>query len=139
MKTEILTGALLLLLTFSCGQSGRDQNVSFNENSDQVQIVMFHLAQRCETCDAVETETESILGNEYKNELASGEIRFLTFEINSREGSKLAKRLRATGQGLFVVKGDSISDLTNEAFFYAYTHPERYHDALTGELGKYLR
>jgi hypothetical protein len=134
-----LTGALLLLLAYSCGPAGKNQNISFEENSDRVQIVMFHLAQRCESCDAVETETKAILEGEYKSELDSGKIRFLTYEINSDDGRKLAERLRASGQGLFIVKGDSIADLTVPAFFFASTDPGRYHDSLTKELGKYFR
>lgn len=134
-----ITGALFLLLTVSCQPAGRDKNQLFKEDADQVQIVMFHLAQRCESCDAVETETRAILENEYKDQLDSGKIRFLTFEIQSENGRKLAKRLKASGQSLFVVKGDSISDLTTEAFFFASTKPERYHNALTKELEKYFR
>ena len=136
---EKLFGMFLLLMNVSCGPAGQDQNEVFKENPDCIYVIMFHLAQRCESCKAVETETRAILEKAYKVELDSGEIRFLLFDILSEDGKKAARQLKASGQNLYIVKGDSISDISGPAFLFAHTHPERYHKALKQELEKYLR
>lgn len=135
---EKLFGMFLLLMTFSCGPSGQDVNVDFEGNPDCIYVIMFHLAQRCESCNAVEMETRAILEKEYKAELDSGEIRFLVFNIRSENGKKAARQLKASGQTLYIVNGDSISDLSGPAFLFAHTHPERYYKTLKQELDKYL-
>lgn len=133
-----LIGILLLFLNFSCGSGKQDQTAAFETDADCIQIVLFHLAQRCESCVAVELETRSILEQEYGEELESGKVRFLSYDFQSENGRNAASQLKASGQTLFIVKGDSISNLTGPAFLFAHTHPERYRDALTRELDKYL-
>ena len=103
-----------------------------------IQVVLFHMEQRCGSCDAVERETENLLNEEYAEELQSGEVKFISLNYQSEKGKKAARLLQATGQTLYVTKGDSISDLTSQAFMYAQTHPEYYRDALRTELDKYL-
>ena len=138
MKVKLFS-MFLLLMAVSCSPGGQDENVIFEDNPDCIYVIMFHLAQRCESCKAVETETRAILEKGYKDEMDAGEMRFLLFDILSDSGKKAARQLMASGQTLYIVKGDSISDLTGSAFLFAQTHPERYHKALKQELDKDLR
>ena len=138
MEKGKILGLVLMLLSVSCNPGKQEKDEPFTANQDCIQIVLFHLAQRCESCTAVESETNAILEEEYNDELTGGKIRFLSFDIHSENGKKAALRLKATGQNLFVVKGDSISDLSGPAFLFAHTHPERYHNALVKEIEKYL-
>jgi hypothetical protein len=133
-----LIGILLLLLNFSCKTGKQDQTATFEMDAGCIQIVLFHMAWRCESCVAVELETKSILEQEYGEALKSGKVRFLSFDFQSENGRNAARQLKASGQTLFIVKGDSISNLTGPAFLFAHTHPERYRDALIRELDKYL-
>ena len=103
-----------------------------------VWMVLFHLQQRCESCNAVEQETLSLLKEEYGEEIQSGKIKFISLNFQSENGKKAAALLRASGQTLFVVKGDSTEDLTSAAFMYASPHPEYFHEALSLALDKYL-
>ena len=127
-----------MLLVCSCETGKKEEKLTFKADPDCIQIVLFHLSQRCESCIAVEMETRTILDKMYKEELASGKIRFLSFNFLSENGQKAATQLKAYGQNLFIVLGDRVSDLSGPAFLYAHTHPERYHEALTKELEKYL-
>jgi hypothetical protein len=86
----------------------------------------------------VELETERLLEEEYSEKTLSGEVRFIPLNIQDDNGRKAAAILRASGQTLLVVKGDSISDLTGSAFMYASTHPDYYREALRRALNKYL-
>jgi hypothetical protein len=129
----------IMFLFFSCTTGVKEDTDMFVADADYIQVVLFHMRQRCESCNAVERETQSLLEEEYKAEVASGKVKFVSLDFQSEGGKKAAALLRASGQTLFVVRGDSISDLTSPAFMYAGTHPEYYREALRDELDKYLK
>lgn len=127
-----------LLAIFSCRTGDPNNTGTFEEDADYIQIVLFHLEQRCGSCDAVELETRHLLEEEYLNEMREGLLKFISLNFQTDNGKKAARLLRASGQTLFVVKGDSIEDLTSPAFMFAQTHPDRYIAALRETLDKYL-
>lgn len=135
--TGILCLAMIMLLSCKTGPAVNEQ--SFDPSADGTQVVLFHLEQRCESCNAVEQETLSVLNGEFEDELAAGTLKFLSFSFQSENGKKAAKHLKASGQSLYVVHGDSISNLTAPAFMFGMTHPERYRSALREELNKFVR
>ena len=127
-----------LFAAYSCGTADRNNTGTFEQEADYIQIVLFHLEQRCGSCDAVELETRRLLEEEYLNEMQKGLLKFISLNFQTLNGKKAARLLRASGQTLFVVKGDSIEDLTSPAFMFAQTHPDRYLTALRETLDKYL-
>jgi len=139
MKKGITGLIWLVLLTGNACRTG-DQNDSaaFVVDADYIQIVLFHLAQRCESCNAVEQETLGMLEQEYGEEVHSGKVIFVSLNFQNAKGKEAAGILQASGQTLFVVKGDSITDLTSAAFMYASTNPEVYREALRNTLDHYL-
>jgi hypothetical protein len=139
MKQGIIVFIWLILLSVhSCRSGSTTESGIFVADADYIQIVLFHLAQRCESCNAVEQETLYLLEKEYEAEVLSGKVRFIPMNFQSEMGKATANLLGATGQTLFVVKGDSINNLTSAAFMYASTHPDYYHEALRKALDKEL-
>lgn len=139
MKKEIIyISCLILLGAYACRTGAREDSGVFVEDADYVQIVLFHLTQRCESCTAVERETEQLLEQEYQEEVLSGKVKFISLDYQTESGKKAAGLLRASGQTLFVIKGDSLSNLTSAAFMYASTHPGIYLEALRKELDLFL-
>jgi hypothetical protein len=139
MKKGIKTLLLLFLLTGNACRSGEQHDSSsYVADAGYIQVVLFHLAQRCESCTAVERETHVVLENEYRKEVQAGQIKFVSLDFQTENGKKAAGLLRASGQTLYVVKGDSIADLTSAAFMYASTNPEHYREALRKTLDQYL-
>jgi hypothetical protein len=139
MKKGIKTLILLFLLTGNaCRNGDRNEGVAFVADAGYIQVVLFHLTQRCESCTAVEGETQWVLENEYGQEVQAGQIKFVSLDFQTENGKKAAGLLRASGQTLYVVKGDSIADLTSAAFMYASTNPEHYREALRKTLDQYL-
>lgn len=132
-------GILLMLFTVSCSTGIKEKQVEYEKNPDNIQIVLFHLSQRCESCNAVESETIAFLEQKYSKEMTSGEIRFLSFDLFSENGKSAAKQLNAYGLNLFIVKGDSILDLTSSAFLLAQTQPVNFTTILSNELKKFLQ
>ena len=129
---------IVLMPVNSCRPGDQYDTGIFVADANYIQIVLFHLEQRCESCNAVEQETLCLLEEEYGEEILSGEIKFIPLNFQTENGKKAARLLRASGQTLFVVKGDSNADLTSAAFIYASTHPEYYHEALRKALDIYL-
>lgn len=125
---------LILLSLFSCNTENREGTDTYIADADYIQIVLFHLARRCESCNAVENETKVLLENEYGEEVASGKVKFIPLSVQSENGKKAARMLQAAGQSLFVIYGDSVADLTGSAFIYASIRPEIYRDALRKAL-----
>ena len=130
---------LFTMLMISCRTGSGGKEGTFQPDAANVQIVLFHLSQRCESCMAVENETIRLLEEEYWDAYATGEVKFIPLDYQSENGKEASTLLRAAGQTLFVVKGDSISNLTCPAFMYASTHPEYYREALRTALDKFLK
>jgi len=133
----IVTGLLILSLA-SCREKDPNAAETYVPGADYIQIVLFHLAQRCESCNAVEYETEQLLEDEYSDEVDAGKIRFVPLNFQSEHGKQAAGLLKASGQTLFVVKGDRVEDLTSPAFMYASTRPEYYREELREVLDTFL-
>ena len=129
---------LILLTGNACRTGDQDGSAAFVADADYIQIVLFHLAQRCESCNAVEQETLSLLEQEYSEEVHSGKVKFVPLNYQNAKGKEAAVFFQASGQTLFVVKGDSMADLTSAAFMYASTNPEVYREALRNTLDQYL-
>ena len=139
MKRGIISFIWMILLCGnSCTTGDRNDQGIFVADADYIQIVLFHLEQRCESCNAVENETRLLLEEEYEEEVILEKVRFIPLNFQSENGKKAAGLLQAAGQTLFVVKGDSITDLTSTAFMFASTHPEYYRENLRKALDKYL-
>lgn len=130
---------MMTMLVISCRTGSGGEEGTFQPDATNVQIVLFHLSQRCESCMAVENETIRLLEEEYRDAFATGEVKFIPLDYQSENGKEASSLLRAAGQTLFVVKGDSISNLTSPAFMYASTHPEYYREALRTALDKFLK
>ena len=129
----------LLILLCSCSAGSGEGGERFIPDAEYIQVVMFHLEQRCESCNAVEQVTKELLEEEYGRALDAGEVKFIPLGFRSENGRKAAGYLGATGQSLFVVKGDSISNLTPDAFVFATVNPQHYRNALKQELKEYLK
>lgn len=129
---------LIALSFFSCHGGDKGNVGQYVQDADYLQIVLFHLAQRCESCNAVEKETNALLDAEYSEEVALGKVKFISLDFQSEQGKKAAETLHASGQSLFVVWGDSINNLTSAAFMFASTHPEYYREALRKALDQAL-
>ena len=140
MKSGILIFMILSTLTFqTCRNSQKSGTGEYNPDAAYVQVVMFHLERRCASCDAVENETRSLLDGEYSEALKEGRVRFVSLDFQSESGKRAAAILRATGQTLYVISGDSISNLTSAAFMFAQTDPDFYRNALRKELDRFLK
>jgi hypothetical protein len=74
---------------------------------------------------AIEEVSEKSLKELYPEEVESGTVTFLSINLDESINQALAEQLNVSGQALLVVKGEKQVDLTNQAFIYARTKPEK--------------
>ena len=140
MKNRVLilsTLSVLFISLLSCNAQTADQSTE-NEmvSTDNVEVYYFHYERRCATCMAVENESEKALKELYPDKMDSGKIIFLSINLEDETNDALAEKLEVNGQSLLVVKGDKQDNLTNKAFMYARTNPEKLKKAIQESVEK---
>jgi predicted membrane-bound dolichyl-phosphate-mannose-protein mannosyltransferase len=136
MKAAKLLSAWMLLLGMmaACSeQKVQNTEVVTIENEGSVEVYYFHNARRCATCEAVETQSKTALQEMYGND-----VKMFVFDLEDKEGAGKAEALDVSGQTLLVVSGSTKIDLTNEAFLYARTNPEKLKQTLKENIDPLL-
>lgn len=133
MKSILLVITLALALT-ACGNKNKStesaenttiasQEINIDEN--QTTVIYFHSNHRCATCMAVENITKEAVDT-YK-----GKVPFHSVDITLEENKALMSHYKIGGQSLVVVNKDQKIDITNEAFMYARSSPEKVKSRVT--------
>ena len=97
---------------------------------ETVEVYYFHYTRRCAGCKAVEAETQKALQFFFPEAMKTGKIAFRSVNLDEKENEALADKIGVSAQSLLVVKGNAKEDLTDMAFMYARTKPEKYHKTL---------
>jgi len=134
MKKNVFFGFALVILTLvsSCNNSKKveiqgDKTGKTEVVSDKtVQVYYFHGSIRCETCVAVDEDTHRYLKELFPEKLNKNEIIFKSINIDKEERPDLIEKYQIYGQTLLIVKGKKVVDLTDAAFQYVTTNPEKW-------------
>ena len=102
---------------------------------------IFHGAQRCATCMAIEKNTNALLESAYAEQLKSGKLEFRSVDI-SKEGA-LAEKYGVSWSSLILVDYDKdgkecSTNLTEFAFGYARTAPNKFKAGLSEQISEML-
>jgi len=101
----------------------------------KVEVYYFHYTRRCETCQAVESETLKSVKQLYPEQFKKGLITFKSVNLDEKKNKTLANQCKAEGQALLVISNNKRTDLTEQGFMYAKDQP----DKLKAELNKVIR
>lgn len=121
MKNLFSIVSLILLFT-ACGSKGNKtaeataSNISIEIDTAETTVLYFHSNHRCATCMAVENVTKESL---------SENMPFYSIDITLDENKELVKQYGVAGQTLLIVKGEQKVNVTNEAFMFARSNPEK--------------
>jgi hypothetical protein len=122
-------------MSCSEGQAKQDSTTS----TAKLEVLYFHGTYRCETCNAVENNTEKFIIEDYKKQLSEGIIKFGAYNLDDKENKALVEKYQISFSTLLLVKSDgTVTDFTNTAFQYAHTDPEKYAELLKTEIDKQL-
>lgn len=93
--------------------------------SPKVEIYYFHYTRRCETCQAVETETQKAIKSLYPALYKAGKITFRSVNLDENSSKNLSEKYKVEGQSLLIISGSKRIDLTDTGFLYARSKPEK--------------
>ena len=98
----ILSVCLLIWGTIlTCNAQVTEQNeIKEVISPDKVEVYYFHFSRRCATCQAVEDESEKALKDLYPEKVKSGEVIFLSVNLEEESNDALAEDLKISGQTL---------------------------------------
>jgi len=118
-------------ILFTAQAQDIEQKKNVQEISTQkIEVYYFHNTRRCATCEAVESVTINTLEENYPEQLKSGILSFQSLNIEDDKNEPLARKLNVSGQTLLFVKDGKKKDLTNDAFMYARTKPEKFQEKI---------
>ena len=90
-----------------------------------VEVYYFHYTRRCATCQAVEIETQKAIAALYPAQFKAGKIIFKSLNLDNATSKPFADKCKAEGQSLLIISGNKRIDLTDQAFMYANSKPEK--------------
>lgn len=143
MKTKTQHYSILLIVALlslvSCQNKSANKNAESNKvetaelniDTNDVAVIYFHATRRCATCEAVEKVSSDFITLNYKDQ-----VKFIS--INREENKELAKKYGIEWQSLIIVKGDNVTNLTNEAFLNARTNPTKLENKIKSTIDQLL-
>lgn len=143
MKNRGLLMTLFLLLGALIGSNAQTTNQVNNQqgesiSQDKIEVFYFHYERRCATCRSVENESFKALEELYPEKIKSGEITFLSINLEDETNESLIEDLKVSGQTLLIVKGDQQDNLTNLAFMHVNSNPDKLKKAIEKSVNKHL-
>lgn len=140
MKKILDLSVVIFFITIflSCRQSHTNQTQT---NYDaQLEVIYFHTSMRCPACIAIEDNTKKVLDDNFKTQIDSGIIKFTLCNIDEKANKSLAEKYQVSYLTLLIIKADGTkTDLTNTAFQYADTKPDKFMELLKAEIDKNLK
>ncbi len=123
MKRWYLLASIAMLL-LSCGSNTQttDTHVA---NDGKLHVYYFHTAKRCPTCLAIQQVTEQVLQTNYSQHLGDN-IVYQVVNLSDPQNAALANTYQVAWSSLILHRDTLRIDLTQEAFAYARTEPERF-------------
>ncbi len=91
----------------------------------KVEVYYFHYTRRCVTCNAVEEVSKKTISESYASQFKKREITFKSVNLDEKSSEAIAKKCKAEGQALLIISNGKRIDLTDKAFMYAKSNPEK--------------
>lgn len=129
---KILLGILMMLSMQAC-QAGQNKSTSAQTERAEVEVMYFHGSQRCVTCRTIEQVVEEVMQTDLHEAIVSGKVHYRA--INLTEETKLADQYEVSWSSLIIDKNGTVYNLTNEAFSYARSNPDKLKEIIRKTIG----
>jgi hypothetical protein len=140
-KIAITALAVMGGITFSPGNVSADRgDLEIGSNSGQIYLYYFYFTPRCEECEIVEKATLKLLNENYSRELKNKRIIFQIINLTDPdpESKKIIEELKVRRQLLLLVQGETIVNLTRDAFRYAENQYDQFRDSMKNAIDQAL-
>jgi hypothetical protein len=105
-----------------------------------IEVLDFHTMHRCKTCLAIENGAKQVVETAFAEEVKTGKVVFKTVNVEEPTNAQLAEKFEASGSALFLYnrKTDTKVDLTELAFMYGLSNPQKFQEDFKKALQKSL-
>jgi thiol-disulfide isomerase/thioredoxin len=141
MKNNIFVFALFIFAftLISCGgstekQSANSENTEIAETA-KVVVYYFHGKQRCKTCLAIQKVVEETVAENFAE---NTDVKFSELDYSDKANEVITQKYEIANSSLFVVAGESFTNLTEVAFANALRNPDDLKGAIVTEVVKHL-
>lgn len=140
MKRLFAIGIVLLSLMGCGSRNAQKSTESISEiNSDAaVEVFIFHAAQRCATCKAIDAVVAEVLESDFADDVKSGKIVLRDVDASNPENRPLVEKYEVYSTSLLLDAGEKVTNLTNDAFQYARSNPDKLKEILRANISKAL-
>ena len=140
MKRLFAIGIVLLSLMGCGSRNAQKSTESISEiNSDvAVEVFIFHAAQRCATCKAIDAVVAEVLENDFSDDVKAGKIVLRDVDGSKPENRALVEKYEIVSTSLLLDAKGNVTNLTNDAFQYARSNPDKLKEILRANISKAL-
>ena len=105
-----------------------------------VYLYYFYFTPRCDECVILENALQKVLNSHYTQEIKSKKLIYKGINLTDpdAESRKIIQDLRVRRQLLLLVSGDTIINLTKDAFRYAENQHDRFSEFITNAIDQVL-
>lgn len=125
---------VLVVLFASLSVFAQNKQAAAKTANQKIEVYYFHYTARCATCNAIEAETKSATESLYPELTKAGAISFQSINMDEAQGEALASKMKVSGKAVLLLKGKKRFDITNEAFLYARTNPDKYREIVKSKI-----
>ena len=117
------------------------ENTAVKNTTDTstIYVYYFHGSIRCHTCISVDEDTHKYLKEFYPEMFDSGKMVFQSLNADEDERPDLIKKYKIWGQTLLFIKGDKVVDMTEDAFLYVTTDPDKWKNIVKENMDKLIK
>jgi hypothetical protein len=111
--------------------------------TQKLEVIYFHATRRCPTCMAIEENARKTLDTYFKDQVKTGTIKWTVINVDEEKNKAIAEKYEATGSALFLTRisggKESRTDMTEFAFSYARSNPDKFIGGLKDKINAQLK
>ena len=137
---------ITVFVLIACGNGSKNKaetDMTKDNQSNRIEVLYFHGAQRCVTCRAIETNTITLLDSLYSKEKANGKIVFKVIDISKKENEQIADKYEVTWSSLFVNGWkdgkENANNMTEFSFSNARNAPDKFKEGIKSKIDELLK
>lgn len=135
-----------MYVLMACGNGSKSKaeaTATEEKQSNHIEVLYFHGAQRCITCRAIEANTVALLDSLYSKEKENGKIIFKVIDISKKENEQIADKYEVTWSSLFVNgwkdRKENVNNLTEFSFSNVRNAPDKFKEGIKSKIDELLK
>ena len=138
---QLFAIVIMLLSLVGCGNRNAKNSAESAAASNPdavVEVFVFHAAQRCATCKAIDAVVAEVLENDFAEDVKSGRVVLRDVDGSKPENRALVEKYEIVSTSMLLDAKGNVTNLTNDAFQYARSNPDKLKEILRAEISKAL-